>query len=157
MQVCILVTEWGNTMCAVETETVLSTIDLAKYNGMITIHNPRTGNHRIFRITTVRKGNLEGKRIVSLLTGSDNLADYQGFGFVSDSGQVTVWRKHRGTPVEPSAFDKFARILNFPEHFSSQHSLDYMFSVKCRVCNRTLTTPESIESGIGPVCSGRSA
>lgn len=124
-------------------------IDLKKYNGFVTVHNPETGNHRTFRISTCKSGNLEGKRVVGLLTGPDNTSDYTGFGFVNDDGSITVWKKHRG-----SIYDRHADILSRSEYYETVKRLEYQFSVKCRVCNRDLTDPESIELGIGPICRG---
>ena len=60
-------------------------LDLRRYNGAITVTNPATGNHRTFRIHTVRTGGLKGSRVVGLLIGSNNESDYLSFGFVNHS------------------------------------------------------------------------
>ena len=121
------------------------------HNGEITIHNPKTGQHRTFRIRT-QKADAKfapGQRILSMLVGSDNEHSYQGFAFVSDSG-VHIWSKKR-TPFYTTVAD----MLTDPEKWTEKHAVEYLFDTTCRVCNRKLTTPESIESGIGPVCAGR--
>lgn len=128
-------------------DTILTIVDLATYNGKLTITNPATSGHRTFGIRSIRNGNLQGKRIVELLTGPDNTSDYRAFGFVDDDGKVTVFKKHRGTD-----FEKMANILNNSDRFQESHGLIYQFAVKCRRCNRDLTDPESITLGIGPVC-----
>lgn len=122
------------------------------HNGEITIHNPNTGNHRTFRIRTQpNDANFApGKRIISLLTGNDNEGSYTGFGFVQPSGVVTVWRKRRG-----GVYDQYARMIASPAAYEEKHGLTFLFATRCRVCNRKLTTPRSIEVGIGPVCEGR--
>ena len=48
-------------------------------------------------------------------------------------------------------------MVMYPDHYEQQHGIEYQFASTCRVCNRKLTTPESIESGIGPICGGREA
>ena len=130
--------------------TATQTIDLARYNGYVTAHNPATGQHRTFRIQTVHQSEnlfMLGKRIIGLLVGPDNTSSYQGFGFVEEDGSVRVWSKHRGTQYE-----KLADVLNRADYFAEQHGVRFECSVKCRKCNRDLTDPLSIELGIGPVC-----
>lgn len=113
------------------------------HNGKITIENPKTGNHRTFQIKTVKNGNLKGKRILSLLIGQNNEEDYLSIGFVGTTG-IYIWKKY-----QKSLYEKTANCLTRIEELG----LISHFETKCRVCNRTLTTPESISSGIGPVCS----
>jgi|SRR5215469_1134653 len=124
--------------------------DVRRHNGRITIRSPRTGEHRTFKVATAKGGKLEGKRIVSLLTGSDNgdYGDWTGFGFADERG-VSVWQRHRGT-----AFEKFGSMLQYPEHYIAL-GCEYLVEGRCRKCNRILTHPESIETGLGPVCGGR--
>ena len=123
--------------------------DVRKYNGKVTIYNPRTGGHRTFLIKTQSADSTfaPGQRVVALLTGPDNQADFQGFGFVSDQWGINVWKSKRG-----GDFDKFADMLNRPAHYRREHGLEYKAAVKCRRCNRELTDPTSIDSGIGPTC-----
>lgn len=123
---------------------------IATHNGYITITNPLTGDHRTIRIATQAKDATfaPGERIVALLSGPDNTNDYEQFGFVRN-GRVIVWHKKRG-----GAFDAYANVLNHPKWFQENRGLTYQFDTRCRRCNRQLTTPESIESGIGPICRG---
>lgn len=122
--------------------------NLKTHNGEITIRNTETGNHRTFKISMVNnsESNLHGKRIVSLLTGSDNQRDYTGFGFVND-GIIKVWGKKY---AESKIWQQYANMLQFPQDYPK---CEYMFAGTCRKCNRKLTTPESVKSGIGPICS----
>lgn len=125
---------------------------LCRYNGTITVTNTETGNHRTFRILTRNFGSQdepEPKRVVSLLTGPDNGSDYMPFGFIDNQGRVVTWKRYRGQDGK-SDWQKFASILTFPEAYPG---CEYAFSVRCRRCGRELTTPESIKSGIGPICA----
>ena len=115
------------------------------HNGTITVSNSKTKQHRTFKIKTVKNGPLKGKRVLSMLIGPDNENDFIGIAFVTDF-DIVVWKKYHNTQ-----FEKCARVLLKLEKFE----LDVHFSTRCRVCNKTLTTPESIESGIGPICEGR--
>lgn len=120
------------------------------HNGKITVKNPATGNHRTFQIKTVKKGSLEGKRILSLLSGPDNESDYVGFGFVNDNN-VSVWNKFRAD----SQYAKLGKMLENLDTLMNEGKVEVLFETKCRRCNRTLTTPESVVSGIGPDCASR--
>lgn len=115
------------------------------HNGEVTVVNPQTGGHRTFKIATAQGGNLEGRRIVSLLDGPDNETSYSGFGFAEDYG-VKVWRKKSG-----GVFDTYADMIANPDKWTAK-GVEYLFSERCRRCNRKLTDPVSIETGLGPVC-----
>ena len=118
--------------------------NVLSHNGIITISNPKTGNHRTFRIKTVKSGKLEGKRILSMLIGPNNEQDYLGIGFVGDDG-IYIWNKYKNT-----MYEKTAKCLLKIEELG----LISQFATKCRVCNRKLTRPDSILSGIGSKCAG---
>jgi hypothetical protein len=116
---------------------------ITTHNGTFTVKNPKTGNHRTFQVRTAKGGKLKGKRIISLLIGPDNTADYLGIGFATDQG-AKVWNRYSGT-----TYEKTLEVLNHLERLN----LEVHFETCCRRCNRPLTTPESITSGIGPECA----
>lgn len=134
-------------------ENEFSNGTIGTHNGQITVTNTATGDHRTFMIRTQPDDArfAPGRRIVSLFTGgdNDNPFDYTGFGFVNDDGTIRVWRKKSG-----GVFDTYAKMLSAPESFMAR-GVVYEFAGRCRICNRTLTNPASIRSGIGPVCAER--
>lgn len=74
------------------------------HNGTYTVAHPDQG-HFTLKIYTVKKGDLEGKRIIALLVGPDNTSNYKGVAFWNDERKVAnVWRRHRGpdshTPID---------------------------------------------------------
>lgn len=125
------------------------------HNGVITVENTRRGTHRTFRIRTQKSDAnfAPGERILGLLTGPDNTSDYTQIGFVKPAsqhfpaGRVVLWRKY-----QTEHYEALVRVLQYPDHFKNL-GLVYHYEGRCRVCNRVLTTPESIKSGIGPVCA----
>lgn len=128
------------------------------FNGTITIRRRSTGDHRTFRIKTYKQGPLEGKRVVSLLSGPDNENHYQGFGFVSEDGtKINVWRKHRGQDGHCSAYDWYAIYIEQLTGGSPEwlQQFDIQAEKRCAVCNRKLTNPESLLTGVGPECGNR--
>jgi hypothetical protein len=109
------------------------------------------GSHRTIRISTVARENEEEIRFVSLLTGPNNEADYNCVGYIKH-GQYSWTAKHRA-PAAPLAAT--VRAVVFADA-ATLHEMGVAYareSGNCYVCNRTLTTPESMEAGIGPVCA----
>src|SRR5580692_6865196 len=122
---------------------------LLTHNGVFTVKSIATGEHRTFMVRTQPDDAkfAPGKRVLSLLRGPDNTKDYTGFAFVEPDG-IKVWAK---------ANDKcraYAAMLEKLSEHSAAGRVEVYAATRCRVCNRTLTTPESVESGIGPVCEG---
>ena len=134
------------------------TAPITTHNGTFTVHNPATGEHRTFKVSTVQQGDLEGRRIVALLTGPDNTSSYTGFGFLQPDGAVQVWRSKQAPAGQPATqWQRYGRFLQNFDAMVNAHGLQVDAATCCRKCNRQLTTPESIASGIGPVCAGRLA
>jgi hypothetical protein len=138
-------------------EITVEQFNLFKHYAILTMVSQRTGEHRAFRVRTVRHGNLEGKRVVELLTGPDNTEDYQAFGFISDgtglsiAGTVIVWKKYRGEWPEKSQHERLADLLNRPIYRSGR-GVEFLISLKCRRCQRDLSHPSSLADGLGPYC-----
>jgi hypothetical protein len=127
--------------------------DLRSHNGIITMRNPTTDGHRTIKIYTQPEDAefAPGMRILSLLTGPDNTSDYQDFGFVivrDNEVRAVPWRRYR----DSGPWRKYCAMIQFPVFHMQRHGVEYRFEGRCRRCNRPLTTPESIDSGIGPVC-----
>lgn len=122
------------------------------HNGIFTVHNPATGNHRTFRVRTQREDAdfAPGKRVLYLLTGPDNERNFTGFAFV-DGGCIHVWKSKRG-----GVYERYAGILANQAKWEA-NGLEFVTEGRCRRCNRRLTTPASCELGIGPKCAERMA
>lgn len=145
-------------MIITENETAVP-FDLKSHNGVITLRNPATGNHRTVRIVTQPKDAnfAAGQRILQLMTGSDNESSYTGFAFVTIRDlevRVHVWKSKRGEDGEKSSWQQIAAMIQFPDHYINL-GVEYMFEGRCRVCNCKLTNPTSIAKGVGPVCAER--
>lgn len=115
----------------------------------ITVLNHETGNHRTFKIGRVDApgSGLHGKRIVSVLVGSD---DWRGFGFADVGAKsIYLWARLRGNKT----YEKYVDMIESPGKYNGKNGVEYMIEGKCRKCGRPLTNPESIKSGMGPICS----
>lgn len=110
-------------------------------------------SHRTYRITVPEWGDFRDGRVqVSLLTGPQNTSDYQGVAFLFPNHRVAIWKRYQES-AENLRQDILALVD--PESAEAAGKRYAMESGNCYKCNRTLTTPESIEAGIGPVCAGR--
>jgi hypothetical protein len=121
-------------------------------NGTLTVTNRATGAHRTFRVKTWRK---KGRRVVEMLTGPENTRDYTAFAFVDEERRaVSLWSRFQLGDWPRLA--EVVRVVLFDEAHPWRAQLDVQLSRTCIRCNRLLTTPESIERGIGPECEQRS-
>ena len=121
------------------------------FNGTITLINKDTETYVTLKISTVKNGKLEGKRIVSQLVGSDNVNSYQGFAFVNEDDTIKVWRsKHTDKRQQIAVIVRSLMLYGDQSQFANK--VDMKLSKLCMRCNRKLTTPQSIADGIGPIC-----
>ena len=95
----------------------------------------------------------EGTLDVAFLKGSDNTGDYQKFAWAKGGRDAVLFRDYKNA-------DAFKRQRQALEVLMGAHDLVAlgkayaMESNRCYVCNRLLTTPQSISEGIGPICKG---
>lgn len=146
------------------------------HNGTYTATSEKAGHYTV-KLWTQTKGELAGKRILSLLTGPNNETDYTAVAFWDDAEKtVAVWKRFRG-PRSSGQIDAFrwqtigwspyeqklAIWCDLAVRGATPERHGYWFSEgytllresRCCVCNRKLTVPESIEAGIGPECASR--
>jgi hypothetical protein len=147
-----------DTMMATEPRTDRPVAKL--FNGKYTVESTETGEHRTFWIKTqpVDAEFAPGRRVVSLLTGSqnDDPACYTSFGFVDDAG-IHVWPSKR---LRSRLWDEYADLLwtlALDGAFSPWVEKGYKIHIEghCLRCGRVLTDPISIKTGVGPYCGGR--
>lgn len=120
-------------------------------NGTFTLINREKGSHITLKIHTVKGGKLKGKRIISKLIGPDNTTNYQGIAFLNTNDTYALWRRHR-TDKNSSIISILLAMLIKGKESQFCERIDIKASTTCLRCNRKLTTPQSIEDGIGPEC-----
>lgn len=126
-----------------------STIDAGREyatagNATLTLQSEKTGVHFTYKVKAA-KDNTE-LFFVSLLSGSDNTSDYQYLGIIRE-GKFTTTRASRASNDAPSV-----KAFSYFWNSSTPVQLTVRHAGKCGRCGRTLTEPESLDSGLGPEC-----
>jgi hypothetical protein len=115
----------------------------------------KTGERYTFKVTKKEASGSYGDTFfASLLTGPDNEADYSYMGILQTGVMRVVPTKKSKLTLDSTPM----RVLNwalatmkaggeFPVGYGVCHE------GKCGRCGRTLTVPDSIETGIGPECA----
>ena len=88
---------------------------------------------------------------VRVLTGPENTTDFRYAGFFPADKRTSIVRGAKG--MDPSA-PSLKALAWYLAHVGSPH-VEVWHQGTCGRCGRALTVPESIASGIGPVCEGR--
>lgn len=119
-------------------------------NARFTVRSRKTGTRYTYRVRSSDDASGKDLYFASVLTGPDNEADYKYAGLAKPWGLVPT----RGSKIEvdaPSvrALDWALRAL----HAGGHPDLEVFHSGACGRCGRTLTTPESIQRGLGPECA----
>lgn len=119
-----------------------------------TLKSEKTGAHFTYRVERADKGR-GSVYFVSVLTGPNNETDFTYAGILAPNGPKFAFRQTAKSRLAANALSVVSfkwfwdRIVagRLPEQCEMHHE------GKCGRCSRTLTTPESIERGIGPECA----
>jgi hypothetical protein len=129
--------------------------ELIPFNGRFTIESPK-GGHKTFQIKTAKGGKLKGSRILSMFFGRENTNDmqYKGFAFVTES-KIHIWRSQDTHDNQVYVSMLTDMVANGENSHYAKMGYKLMMEKRCRACNRVLTNPLSISTGIGPECASR--
>ncbi len=117
---------------------------------VFTARSPATGCRFTYRVRRA-KDTLDAVRFVDVLTGPDNDGgDYTFIGTIFQTGDFRPSSKSR---IGPDARSVHAFEWIWRKARDGQIRAEIFHEGKCGRCGRTLTVPESIESGIGPECA----
>ena len=126
-------------------------------DAVVTLRSRRTDAHFTYRVSAPKDN--ARRRFVSVLCDGDRYA-YLGMleknGFSDNWSDLVLTAKSKAGNEAPSvrAFRyAWSALTEKPPRLAAD--LDIYHEGKCGCCGRALTVPESIESGIGPVCAGR--
>ncbi len=120
----------------------------------VTFQSRKTGVRFTYRITEAPDQHYDRRRpphFVAVLTAPDH---YEYLGCVYDRRAYSHGRKSRVDREAPSAI-AFTWVWSRLTAGEMHPELAVYHEGRCGRCGRRLTTPKSIETGLGPVCAGR--
>lgn len=123
-------------------------------NALFTIQSKKTGARFTYKVKKKRGDKKSTLRFVQVLSGPNNTDDYAYLGYVQAKKQGQVFAGRKGKP-ESASFKALDWALAQVCADKMPEQLEFFHSGQCGACGRTLTVPESIESGLGPICAGR--
>jgi Family of unknown function (DUF6011) len=120
-------------------------------HAIFTAENTLTGGRFTFKVMKAEPNpKFPGDAwFVSVLTGSNNTQDYTYLGMIRN-GEFRLTAKSRYGADTPSV-KAFTFIWHYLDRLPA--ALTLWHEGRCGCCGRVLTVPESIASGIGPVCA----
>lgn len=119
-------------------------------NATATLLNPQTGNRFTFKIV---KGKKDGApHFVKVLTGPSNESDFEYLGCIFPDGRFVVTSRSRISKDAPSA-RAFAWTWVRVYAGEAIGPAEVWHEGRCGKCGRKLTVPESIKTGLGPICA----
>jgi hypothetical protein len=129
---------------------------LTSGTAIFTVSNPE-GAHYTYRISAPdeQRDPANPTYFLSYMYGPDNTSDYTYMAMMNGGGAVFLTKASKvkaGEKIFEVAKWAIRVVWNgkaAPEGYKIQHI------GKCGRCGRPLTTPESLETGIGPICSGK--
>lgn len=128
-------------------------------NATVTFQSVKTSSHFTFKVRASEDG---GVHFVSLLTGSDNEADYRYIGFVKEGAfiyakLVKKEDKKVPNPITEDAPGVKAFVWTWKRISADveQADVEMFHEGKCGRCGRKLTVPSSIATGLGPECASK--
>ncbi|HHH30982.1 MAG TPA: hypothetical protein ENK57_21920 [Polyangiaceae bacterium] len=116
-----------------------------------TFLNPATGGRFTYRVR-VRD---EGPAFVDVITGS-GAEDFTRLGLIFEGKRFVVpraWEIGNDAPSAAAFRWVFARL----SHGADLRGVEVWHEGRCGACNRPLRVPESIETGLGPICAKKHA
>jgi hypothetical protein len=124
-------------------------------NSTVTMVSTKTGTRFTYKIRASEEGDVF---FVSLLRGADNTADYSYMGRIDQRARFWAGRKvPKPGDTGPDAPSSKAFLWAWERLCNGVllDSLEIWHEGRCGRCNRKLTVPSSIASGVGPECAGK--
>jgi hypothetical protein len=114
-------------------------------NSVFTLLNEKTGNRFTYKVNLADNGKVY---FVSVLTNPNQFSYMGVIDFETKGFKFTAKSK-----VKHPAFSARAWLWFFTHRNKLPETVKIFHAGNCARCGRTLTTPESIQKGIGPECS----
>ncbi len=150
-------------MSVVKSSTARKPLTVAQFRNFIfagrsvfTLENKETGNYITFKVKEVKKAGkiIPGQFSIQCKALGDKNYGYEFMGFMNTirkefRPRYSGIKDHVGFKVFLWVLKNFERLEDFEDKMAMYHE------GACCKCGMPLTTPESIEKGIGPICENR--
>jgi hypothetical protein len=123
-------------------------------NAIFTVVSKKTGTRFTYRVRIKENQGRPPIWFVSVLTGSDNTSDYTYIGQIVFNGKVFAHGFKSTISYDAPSVKAFEWVWKVE---GNHEALEVWHVGKCGKCSRPLTTPESVKSGIGPICATKGA
>jgi len=120
----------------------------------ITLKSGKSGTHFTFRVNS-KKNDPKSPFFVSVLSGSDNYSNYTYIGIITNDKKTFKHTQNSKVSTDAPSFIAFNYFFKLLSQNQVNPAMEIYHSGKCGRCGRKLTTPDSIERGIGPFCAGQ--
>jgi len=123
-----------------------------------TFHNKNTGNRYTYKIMGLKRINNQASKeiwFVKVLSGADNESNYSFLGSIQRRADNKFFfkRSEKSRVTEDAiSLKTFIWISHHLQEGTLPGHIGIWHAGKCGRCGRTLTVPESIQSGYGPEC-----
>jgi len=122
----------------------------------VTLLNTEKNTRLTFKVNQPKKLKGSNMHFVSVMKGADNEQSYTFVGTIFDEKSFKHSRKSMESQdgVASKTINAFMNMLNTKQIHSK---LEVWHEGRCGCCGRKLTVPESIVTGLGPLCAARKA
>jgi hypothetical protein len=126
-------------------------------NAVFTMVSLKTGTRFTYRI---RRGSNKGSPFfVQLLNGPDNTTNYAYFGLIFGTGKDLDFASYQygkakaKVPQSAPSVQGFEWLIRNIMDETTLDKVELWHQGRCGKCRKPLTVPDSIASGMGPVCA----
>jgi hypothetical protein len=137
-----------------EDNTKLAAHDALSYifagNAKVTLKSLASGKHFTYHVKAKadQKDPEKSVYFVRFLNGPNNQTDFAYLGFMPEKGGKIITSQKSAAGKQAPVYKALEYALKHPE----SPQLEIHHSGRCGRCGRELTDPESIQTGIGPIC-----
>ncbi len=121
---------------------------------LFTLVSRRTQRRFTYKVNSAKSNREANTRFVRVLNGPDNETSYLYLGYLNATKPGTMLPGKKGHP-EAESYRALAWTIKQLAAGKMPEDLEFYHAGKCGCCGRTLTVPESIKTGLGPVCAGK--
>jgi hypothetical protein len=139
-------------------EQMLNAEDVQRFvfagRALFTIVSKVTGNRFTYKVKAPRSDKDKRIMFVNVLSGPDNVSNYSYLGYLLKKNRNELIPGAKGHP-DADSFVALNWLVGKLAAGKLPDTVEFYHAGKCGCCGRTLTVPESIVTGLGPVCAGR--